>query len=68
MASMIYKLSLRLILKTHYDFVCKNYVLNSSVNSLYNMHSTMKTAKKFGESLDYKYKTKDTGIMKLATS
>ncbi|KAL2462202.1 Uncharacterized protein Adt_45622 [Abeliophyllum distichum] len=38
----------------HYDFLCRNYVINSLADSLYNVYSTMKTAKELWESLDRK--------------
>ncbi|KAL2512397.1 zinc knuckle (CCHC-type) family protein [Abeliophyllum distichum] len=48
----------------HSDFLCRNYVMNSLADSLYNVYSTMKTAKELWESLDRKYKTKDAGAKK----
>ncbi|KAL2512132.1 Uncharacterized protein Adt_17732 [Abeliophyllum distichum] len=45
----------------HSDFLCRNYVMNSLADSLYNVYSTMKTAKELWESLDRKYKTEDAG-------
>ncbi|KAL2497200.1 zinc knuckle (CCHC-type) family protein [Abeliophyllum distichum] len=48
----------------HSDFLCQNYVINSLTDSLYNVYSTMKTAKELWESLDHKYKTEDTGAKK----
>ncbi|KAL2486305.1 zinc knuckle (CCHC-type) family protein [Abeliophyllum distichum] len=46
----------------HSDFLCRNYVMNGLADSLYNMYSSMKTAKELWESLDCKYKTKDAGL------
>ncbi|KAL2531340.1 zinc knuckle (CCHC-type) family protein [Abeliophyllum distichum] len=48
----------------HSDFLCWNYVMNSLTDSLYNVYSTMKTAKELWESLDRKYKTKDAEAKK----
>ncbi|KAL2527374.1 CCHC-type domain-containing protein [Abeliophyllum distichum] len=36
----------------HSDFLCQNYVMNGLADSLYNVYSTMKTAKELWESLD----------------
>ncbi|KAL2486766.1 zinc knuckle (CCHC-type) family protein [Abeliophyllum distichum] len=46
------------------DFLCQNYVMNGLTDSLYNVYTTMKTAKELWESLDRKYKTKDAGAKK----
>ena len=48
----------------HYDFLCRNYVMNALIDSLYNMYSDKKTTKELWESLDQKYKTKDAGAKK----
>ena len=48
----------------HFDFLCKNYILNGLDNTLYNVYSPIKTAKELWESLDRKYKTKDAGMKK----
>lgn len=48
----------------HLDFLCRNYIMNSLTDSLYNVYSTMKTAKELWESLDRKYKTEDAGAKK----
>ncbi|KAL2527697.1 zinc knuckle (CCHC-type) family protein [Abeliophyllum distichum] len=48
----------------HSDFLCRNYVMNSLADSLYNVYSTMKTTKELWESLDRKYKTEDAGAKK----
>ena len=48
----------------HYDFLCKNYILNGLDNTLYNVYSPIKTARELWESLDRKYKTEDAGIKK----
>ena len=43
------------------DFLCRNYVMSALIDSLCNVYSDKKTSKKLRESLDRKYKTKDTG-------
>ena len=48
----------------HSDFLCRNYVLNSLENTLYNVYSPLKKAKELWDSLDKKYKTKDAGLKK----
>ena len=48
----------------HSDFLCRNYVMNSLTDSLYNVYSAKKTAKELWESLDRKYKTEDAGAKK----
>ena len=48
----------------HSDFLCLNYVLNGLENTLYNVYSPLKTAKKLWDSLDKKYKTEDAGLKK----
>ena len=48
----------------HYDFLCKNYILNGLDNTLYNVYSPIKTARELWESLDRKYKTEDAGMKK----
>ena len=42
----------------HSDFLCRNYVLNGLENTLYNVYSSLKTAKELWDSLDKKYKPK----------
>ncbi|KAK9989314.1 hypothetical protein SO802_029553 [Lithocarpus litseifolius] len=49
----------------HPDFLCKNYILNGLDNTLYNVYSSIKSAKVLWDSLDKKYKTKDVGTKKL---
>ncbi|KAL5582887.1 hypothetical protein UlMin_015329 [Ulmus minor] len=46
------------------DFLCRNYVLNSLIDSLYNVYSDKKMAKELWESLDRKYKSEDAGSKK----
>ena len=41
----------------HSDFLCKNYVTNALIDSLYNVYTDKKISKKLWESLDWKYKT-----------
>ena len=48
----------------HYDFLCRNYVLNGLENTLYNVYSPLKTTKELWDSLDKKYKTEDAGLKK----
>ncbi|XP_071687917.1 uncharacterized protein [Rutidosis leptorrhynchoides] len=48
----------------HSDFLCRNYVLNGMVDSLYNVYCKTKTAKELWESLERKYKTEDAGTKK----
>ena len=48
----------------HFDFLCRNYVMNALIDSLYNVFSDKKTVKELWESLDRKYKTKDVGTKK----
>ena len=48
----------------HFDFICKNYILNGLDNTLYNVYSLIKTTRELWESLDRKYKTEDAGMKK----
>ena len=48
----------------HFDFLCRNYVLNGLDNTLYNVYCSLKTAKELWDSLDKKYKTEDAGMKK----
>ena len=48
----------------HFDFLCRNFVLNGVENTLYNIYSPLKTAKELWDSLDKKYKTEDAGLKK----
>ena len=50
----------------HYDFLCRNYVMNTLTDSLYNVYTDKKTAKELWESLDRKYKTEDVGPKSLS--
>ncbi|GJV11833.1 pol polyprotein, partial [Tanacetum coccineum] len=45
----------------HSEFLCRNYVLNGLVDSLYNVYCKTTTAKELWESLERKYKTEDAG-------
>ena len=45
----------------HSDFLCRNYVLNGLVDSLYNVYYVTKTAKKLWDSLDKNIKLKIPG-------
>jgi len=46
------------------DFLCGNYILNRLDDSLYNVCSTILTAKKLWASLDKKYKINKDGTKK----
>ena len=48
----------------HFDFLCKNYILNGLDNTLYNVYSPIKMAIELWESLDRKYKTEDAEMKK----
>ena len=48
----------------HSDFLYKNYILNGLDNTLYNVYSPIKMAKKLWESLDRKYKMEDARMKK----
>ncbi|KAL0355626.1 UNVERIFIED_CONTAM: hypothetical protein Sradi_4009500 [Sesamum radiatum] len=48
----------------HGDFLCRNYILNSLSNTLYNMYCSAKTARALWESLEKKYKIEDAGLKK----
>lgn len=39
----------------HFDYLCRNYMMNSLHDSLYNVYSPFQTAKALWESLDKKY-------------
>ena len=38
----------------HSDFLCRNYIMNELVDSLYNVYTDKKTTKELWESLDRK--------------
>ena len=48
----------------HFDFLCRNYVMNGLHDSLYNVYCAIKTVKELWKSLDRKYKTEDVGVKK----
>ena len=48
----------------HFDFMCRNYVMNALTDSLYNVYTNKKIDKKLWESLDRIYKTDDAGAKK----
>ena len=52
----------------HSDFLCRNYVLNGLVDSLYNVYCVTKTAKELWDSLDKKYKTEEVGAKKFVVA
>ena len=45
-------------------FLWKNYILNGLENTLYNVYSTIPTAKELWEFFEKKYKTEDAGLNK----
>ena len=49
----------------HSDFLCRNYVMNALIGSLYNVYTDKKTTKELWESLNQKYKTKNAGAKKI---
>ena len=48
----------------HYDFMCRNYIMNALTDSLSNVYTDKKIAKELWESLDQKYKTEDARAKK----
>ena len=48
----------------HSDFLCRNYILNGLVDSLYNVYSSFTTARGLWEALEKKYKIEDAGTKK----
>ena len=48
----------------HADFLCRNYLLNGLVNTLYNVYCAFNTTRELWESLDKKYKTENAGLKK----
>ncbi|XP_016730166.1 uncharacterized protein [Gossypium hirsutum] len=46
------------------DFLCRNYILNSLSDELYEVYNIKKTTKELWESLNHKYKTEDAGAKK----
>ncbi|KAL0305176.1 UNVERIFIED_CONTAM: hypothetical protein Sangu_3047300 [Sesamum angustifolium] len=46
----------------HGDFLYRNYILNSLSDTLYNVYSSVKTARALRESLKKKYKIEDVGL------
>ncbi|RVW73221.1 Retrovirus-related Pol polyprotein from transposon TNT 1-94 [Vitis vinifera] len=48
----------------HSDFLCRNYILNGLVDSLYNVYSSFTIARGLWEALEKKYKTEDAGTKK----
>ena len=45
----------------HSDFLCRNYIMNGLVDSLYNVYFDKKIVNKLWESLDREYKIEDIG-------
>ena len=52
----------------HSEFLCRNYVLNGLMDTLYNVYCSIKTAKELWESLERKYKTEDAGTKKFVVA
>ncbi|KAK9052683.1 hypothetical protein SSX86_029313 [Deinandra increscens subsp. villosa] len=52
----------------HSEYLCRNYVLNGLVDSLYNVYCKISTAKELWESLERKYKTEDAGTKKFVVA
>ena len=50
--------------RKHYDFLCRNYVMNALTDLWYNVYSYKKIAKEIWEVLYRKYKTNDDGAKK----
>ncbi|XP_021802755.1 uncharacterized protein LOC110746825 [Prunus avium] len=48
----------------HSEFCCRNYILNSLDDNLYDIYSACKTAKELWEKLEKKYKIEDAGSKK----
>ncbi|CAM8927883.1 unnamed protein product [Rhodiola kirilowii] len=46
------------------DYMCRNYVLNSLNDTLYNVYYIKSSAKEMWESLDRKYRIEDAGSKK----
>ncbi|KAK8594089.1 hypothetical protein V6N13_125899 [Hibiscus sabdariffa] len=46
------------------DYMCRNYILNGLVDSLYLVYSVYKTAKELWKALELKYKSEDAGAKK----
>ncbi|XP_017618041.1 uncharacterized protein LOC108462628 [Gossypium arboreum] len=45
----------------HFDFLCRNYILNGLSDALYKVYSVKKITKGLWTSLDHKYKAEDVG-------
>ncbi|KAK4397205.1 hypothetical protein Sango_1557100 [Sesamum angolense] len=48
----------------HGDFLCRNYILNGLSDTLYNVYSSVTTARALWKSLEKKYKIEDAGLKK----
>ena len=48
----------------HSDFLCRNYMLNGLVDSLYNVYSSFTAVRGLWEALEKKHKTEDAGTKK----
>ncbi|XP_055824810.1 uncharacterized protein LOC129893325 [Solanum dulcamara] len=54
--------------RTHFDFLCKNYILNGLEDGLYNVFSNCKTSKELWYALEKKYETEDAGLKKFVAA
>ncbi|XP_012487906.1 uncharacterized protein LOC105801121 [Gossypium raimondii] len=48
----------------NFNFLCRNYILNSLSNELYEVYNIKKTTKELWESLNHKYKIEDADAKK----
>ena len=47
----------------HFDFLCKNYILNGLDNTLYNVYGPIRTAKELWESLPREKNTRQRTLV-----
>ena len=50
--------------RKHFDFICRNNVMNTLTNSLYNVYLDKKSTKELWKSLDRKYKIENVRAKK----